>query len=94
MTFIFNLLKEGKILFPNWDQMNECHSDILNIFVEVKEGMLRQELVYRHPASKPDDFFHALNFAVCQAHMVSNNPVLNAPSSTSVDEAWRGGNTG
>lgn len=94
MTFVFNQLKSGKVLFPNWEQMSECHTDILNIFVEVKEGVLRQELVYRHPASKPDDFFHALNFAVCQAHMLAGNPVLNAPSSSAVDGEWRGGVNG
>ena len=94
MTFTFNLLKESKILFPNWEQMNDCHSDTLNIFVEVKEGVLRQELVYRHAPDKPDDFFHALNFAVCQAHLLAGNPVLNAPSSSAIDEAWRGGNHG
>lgn len=94
MTFTFNLLKEGKILFPNWEQMNDCHSDTLNIFVEVKEGVLRQELVYRHPADKPDDFFHALNFAVCQAHLLAGNPVLNAPSSSALDADWQGGNHG
>jgi hypothetical protein len=91
MTFVFNQLKAGKVLFPNWEQTSECHSDILNIFVEVKEGVLRQELVYRHPAAKPDDFFHALNFAVCQAHLLAGNPVLNAPSSSAVDGEWRGG---
>lgn len=94
MTFVFNQLKAGKVLFPNWEQTSECHSDILNIFVEVKEGMLRQELVYRHPAAKPDDFFHALNFAVCQAHLLAGNPVLNAPSSSAIDGEWRGGVNG
>ncbi len=94
MTFVFNLLKEGKVLFPNWEQMLDCHGDILNVFVEVKEGVLRQELVYRHPADKPDDFFHALNFGVCQAHLLAGNPALHAPSSTSVNDEWRGGNSG
>ena len=94
MTFTFELLKKDKILFPMWEQTSECHSDILNIFIEVKEGVLRQELVYRHPAAKPDDFFHALNFAVCQAHMLGNNPLLSAPSSSALTEEWRGGVNG
>ena len=85
MSFTFDLLKKGKILFPRWEDSEECMRDILNIFIEVKEGNLRQELHYRHGADKPDDFFHALNFAVCQAHVAANNPVLFAPSTTSED---------
>ena len=94
MGFTFDLLKKGKVLFPMWEQSSECFYDILNIFVEVKEGVLRQELVYRHPASKPDDFFHALNFAVCQAHLLGNNSLLKGPSSSVVNEEWRGGVNG
>lgn len=91
MSFTFELLKKDKILFPQWEQAYECLSDILNVFIEVKEGVLRQELVYRHPAKKPDDFFHALNFAACQAHMLANNSLLNGPSSNAVTEEWQGG---
>lgn len=94
MTFVFELLKKEKVLFPRWEQSSECLTDILNVFVEVKEGVLRHDIVYRHPVTKPDDFFHALNFAVCQAHLLGNNPLLNAPSSSSITEEWLGGVNG
>ena len=91
MTFTFDMLKKEKVLFCNWEQISECLGDILNVFIEVKEGVLRQELVYRHPATKPDDFFHALNFALCQAHLLAGNPMLSAPSSTALTAEWLGG---
>lgn len=83
MSFTFTQLLKGLILLPQWGDIEECMRDILNIFTEVKEGNLgRQELFYRHKPDAPDDFFHALNFAVCQAHLVANNPLLNGPSSS------------
>ena len=94
MTFTFDLLKKGMILFPMWEQTEECLTDILNVFIEVKEGALRQELVYRHPAAKPDDFFHALNFAVVQAHLLGHNQLLQLPSSTALTAEWHGGTHG
>lgn len=90
MTFTFDMLKAGKIIFPRWEDSSEAMQDILNVFIEVKEGPLRQEIHYRHGADKPDDFFHALNFAVCQAHVNANNPELFLPSSTSEDIPWCG----
>ncbi len=86
MTFVFNLIKKGKILFPQWEDSGECLMDILNIYTEVKEGSFgRQDLYYRHRPDKPDDFFHALNYAVCQAYVAIGDPVLNAPSSNAED---------
>jgi hypothetical protein len=86
MTFVFNLIKQGKILFPQWEDCSEEMQDILNIFIEVKEGNFgRQDLFYRHKPDQPDDFFHALNFAVCQAYMVIGDAVLSGPSSSAED---------
>lgn len=94
MTFSFDMMKKDKVLFPRWEQASESLADILNVFIEVKEGVLRQELSYRHPASKPDDFFHALNFALCQAHLLAGNPLLSSPSSSALTQEWLGGNHG
>lgn len=82
MTFTFNLLKDGKILFPNWDEVSECMQDILNIYIETKEIGFSRKMYYRHGAEKPDDYFHALNFAVIQAHLVIGNPLLMGPSTS------------
>lgn len=88
MSFTFEMLEKSKVLFPRIEDSSEGVEDILNIFIEVKEGPLRQELHYRHPPELPDDFFHALNYAVCQAHVWGNNPLLFEMSSTSEDVPW------
>lgn len=81
MTFVFNLLKTGKILFPRWEDCEECMRDILNVQMEVREGQFVQTIFYTHKPDKPDDFFHALVWAVCQAHLLGGNPLLHGPSS-------------
>lgn len=83
MSLVFRLLKSGRILFPQWEEMSDYMRDILNVYIEVKEGQYRQELFYRHDADKPDDFMHALNFCVCQLLMASNDPLLLGPSTSS-----------
>ena len=89
MTFTFNLLKEGRILFPQWEDCSEEMMDILNIYIDVREGVHgRQDLFYMHKPSKPDDFFHALNWAVCQAFVAAGDPVLNGPSSYSEEHRF------
>lgn len=82
LSFTIKLLREGKIVFPQWDDMSEMMQDILNVFIEVKDGLYRQELFYRHAPNQPDDFLHALNWAVCQAYVMAGDSVLNGPSST------------
>lgn len=82
LTFTYNLLNDGKILFPRWEESGDCLKDILNIYVELREGTLRREILYRHSPNNPDDFMHALNFAVVQAHVASGNPLLFRSSSS------------
>lgn len=88
MSFTFEQLEKSKILLPGLEDSSEGVDDILHIFIEVKEGTLRQELHYRHPPELPDDFFHALNYATCQAHVWANNPLLFESSSSSEDSPW------
>jgi hypothetical protein len=82
LTFTYNLLNDSKILFPRWEESSECLSDILNVYIELREGTLRREILYRHSPDKPDDFMHALNFAVVQAHTACGNPLLFRSSSS------------
>lgn len=89
-SFTLDLLRKNQIVFPRWEDCSEAMQDILNIFVEVKEGPLRAELFYRHKDDQPDDFFHALNFAICQAHLLAGNPLLQGASSSSQDAASSG----
>ncbi len=85
MGFVFNLLKKGKILFPCWEQMEPLMKDILNVFTEVKEDNLKAKIFYRHSPDKPDDFFHTLNFAACQAYLFGGDPFLMGSSSWAND---------
>jgi hypothetical protein len=79
---IYRLLKSGKILFPRWEDSAETISDILNVYIENKEGLYRQETYYRHKPDAPDDFMHALNYAVCQAYTMAGDPLLHGPSTS------------
>lgn len=86
MSFVFYLLEKNKILFPQWDEVSECMQDILNVRVEIRDSVVsKQHLFYTHKDNEPDDFFHALNFAVCQAYVAAGDRVLNGPSSSSED---------
>lgn len=86
LSFVLDLVRKEKILFPRWEDSGPALSDLLNVFIEVKDLAVRQHVVYRHPAKRPDDFLHALNFAVCQAHVRAGNPLLHSQSSTAGHE--------
>ncbi len=83
-SIMFNVLKKNKINlnFPDWKDSQECHQDILNVFVETKEGPYREELRYHHKPDMPDDFAHALNFALMQAMLLTSNSALEGQSSS------------
>lgn len=76
LTFTFNQMKNGKVLFVRPEDWEDGISDILHEDIEAKEGALRQEIIYSHADSEPDDFLHALNFSLCQAHLLIRNPLL------------------
>ncbi len=85
LGFTIRLLKEGKILLPSYDSISTEIQDILNVYLEVKDGLYRQELFYRHNPDQPDDFLHALTWAVVQAYVYAGDAALNGPSSSSGD---------
>ena len=89
LSFTFRLLQGGKILFPQFSEMERCMEDILSEFIEVKDsvgkgraGAMNPELMYSHAPHKPDDFLHALTFAVVTAYSAIGDPSLVGPSST------------
>ena len=84
LSFTFRLLKGGKILFPQWSEMEKMMDDILAEFIEVKDkpGVLNHELLYSHAPHKADDFLHALTFAVVTAYSAAGDPSLVGPSSS------------
>jgi len=85
ISFVIRMLKGGKILFPDSNEMKEPMQDILNEFIEVKDTGLHQQLRYSHDPLKPDDFLMALTYAVCSAYIAMNDPMLMGPSSGAVE---------
>ena len=88
-SIMFNILKKNKInlQFPRWEDSQECHQDLLNVFVETKEGPYREELRYHHKPDLPDDFAHALNFALMQALLLTSNSALEGMSTSAINES-------
>lgn len=86
ISLVIRQLKAGKILFPQWGDVSEYMQDILNVFIEVRDGLYGQELIYDHHPKQPDDAMHSLVFAVCAAYMAIGDAGLLGPSSTSGTE--------
>jgi hypothetical protein len=82
LSFTFRMLKGKKVIFPKWMDMEKCMEDILAEFIEVKEGHLVQELLYSHAPNRPDDFLHALTFALVSAYSAIGDPMLKGPSTS------------
>ena len=60
MQRIFDLIKKGKIEFPRWEYFKPFADDIMNIQLEADENLGKMKFVN----IGPDDFFHALLYAV------------------------------
>ena len=75
-------IKAGKVLFPAWSEVSEYMQDLMNVFVEVRDGLYGQELIYDHHPKQPDDAMHSLVFALCAAYMVVGDSSLVGPSTS------------
>jgi hypothetical protein len=82
ISLMIRQLKAGKILFPNWEDVSDYMQDILNVYVEVKDGLYGQEMFYGHKDSQPDDAMHSLVFAACAGYMAIGDISLLGPSSS------------
>ena len=82
ISLVIRQLKAGKILFPQWGDVAEYMQDLLNVFIEVRDGMYGQELIYDHHPKQPDDAMHSLVFSMCGAYMAIGDAGLIGPSST------------
>jgi hypothetical protein len=85
LNMVFKYLKSGKLRFPQYEDVSDLMQDILNEFIEIKEGDYRQEIMYRHAPDKPDDFLHALNFGLCSLLSMVSDTTLEGPSSSSAE---------
>ena len=54
----------------------------MNVFVEVRDGLYGQELIYDHHPKQPDDAMHSLVFALCAGYMVVGDSSLVGPSTS------------
>jgi hypothetical protein len=72
MTLIFNALKAGKIRFVSPLDMDPFFEDILNIYSEFDDELGTM----RYINSGPDDFFHALLYAIFASDMQEGNTML------------------
>ena len=86
ISLVIRQLKAGKILFPQWGDVSEYMQDLMNVFIEVRDGLYGQELIYDHHPKQPDDAMHSLVFCVCAAYMAVGDAGLLGPSSSSRDE--------
>lgn len=69
MTDVFSLLKNDKIEFPVWSDMETFMDDILNIQIEYDEQLGRM----RYINIAADDFFHALVYGIFLCDFVEGN---------------------
>jgi len=87
ISLVIRQLKAGKILFPQWSDVAEYMQDLLNVFIEVRDGLYGQELVYDHHPKQPDDAMHSLVFAICSGYMAAGDmSLLSGRSSTAGPE--------
>ena len=74
---LFFEMKDGKILFPKTNRIQEVFSDILAEFEEVREGPTGISKIYSHPPEIPDDYLHAINFAIIVSKRMAKLLVVN-----------------
>lgn len=72
MTLIFNALKAGKIRFVSPMDMDPFFEDILNIYSEYDDEIGTM----RYINAGPDDFFHAMLYAIFASDMQEGNTML------------------
>jgi hypothetical protein len=82
ISLVIRQLKAGKILFPAWEDVSEYMQDLMNVYIEVRDGMYGQEMFYGHKDSQPDDAMHSLVYAMCSAYMAIGDVSLIGPSTS------------
>ena len=77
---LFFDLKNGKMLFPQ-SYANIKEHDVFNHIMaeyeEIIDSTSGKTKVYRHAASKPDDFLHSLNFAHITGRRLTHQPLID-----------------
>jgi hypothetical protein len=78
MNLAFELIRRGPVsggaVFPNWEQFEPFAADILSIFSEYSN--IRRQIIYDHPRTQPDDFFHTFVYALLVSMLDVRRPDL------------------
>jgi len=61
ISSLLNDIKEGKFLFPVWEQFKEFADDILGVYVDYHSR--NKKMYYEHSLDQPDDAMHSLLYA-------------------------------
>jgi hypothetical protein len=78
MSRVFNMILEERIRFPKWKDFITFAMDILSIRAEDPDetGAHKSQIKYVHVA--PDDFFHALMYALIAGEIATGNLIIDA----------------
>lgn len=74
---LFIAMKTKKIEFFDQERMETFYPDILSIHEELVETPRGLHKVFNHNKNIPDDFTHALNFAMFTAYRVNDDPLTH-----------------
>ena len=81
LTSLIMDIKAMKIRSPSWEQMSKSLLECLNLVrtpIELASGA--NDLLYKKRGNKPDDFFHALNYANTIAKLLQGIPLFEDPT--------------
>jgi hypothetical protein len=77
LGLLFNDLAKKNITFPNFSEIKQYFDDILSEYEEIREGPNQMNKFYGRDPNIPDDFLHALNFAVLTARIITRGSILD-----------------
>jgi len=77
LGLLFLDLNKGKILFPKAEDSMDFFKDILSLREQVRTSVGGRKKYYDRNPSIPDDFAHALNFAILTAKLLTKESILD-----------------
>ena len=77
MKRFFASNKKKTIQFFDLPRMEIYFNDILAVYEEMVETPRGIRKIFNHNRKIPDDFLHALNYAVFTGYKLNNNPILS-----------------
>jgi hypothetical protein len=72
MSDMFGLLKNRRVVLPNWDAIKDYAKDALNIFADYATRSGSIVMRYDHISEKPDDWFQSLMYCYMAAVLERN----------------------